>query len=288
MTDGKQAANPPENGPETAAAAAGAPGESQRLARAIARSGLCSRRDAEDWIRAGRVCVNGALVTGPALDVGPDDRVEVDGAPLAPPEPARLWRYHKPRGLVTTARDEKNRPTVFAALPREMPRVVSVGRLDVNSEGLLLLTNDGDLARRLELPRNGWIRRYRVRVRGRVDSARLESLQQGVTVEGVHYGPVEAVLERQQGSNAWIQMTLREGRNREIRRIMGHIGYTVNRLIRVAYGPFRLDSLPAGMVMEAPQSEIRKLLGLHRKSAWAKPAARRKPLRRPRPAGGGR
>ncbi|MCR9220551.1 MAG: rRNA pseudouridine synthase [Alphaproteobacteria bacterium] len=236
-------------------------GPRQRIAKAMARAGLCSRRDAERWIEAGRVQVNGRAIDSPALTVGPEDAVLVDGKPLPAPEPARLWRYHKPRGLVTSARDEQGRATVFDNLPDRLPRVVSIGRLDINSEGLLLLTNDGELARRLELPSTGWVRRYRVRVHGRVDADRLASLADGVTVEGVRYGPIRAELEAQQASNAWVTVSLQEGKNREVRRVMEHLGYTVNRLMRVAYGPFQLGRLNAGEVEEVSPRILREQLG---------------------------
>ena len=235
--------------------------ERQRIAKAIARAGLCSRRDAERWIEAGRVSLNGVVLKSPAVDVGPDDVVLVDGQPLPAPEPARLWRYHKPRGLVTTARDEQGRATVFDNLPQRLPRVVSVGRLDINSEGLLLLTNDGAVARRLELPSTGWVRRYRVRVHGTVDPKKLKSLSDGVTVEGVRYGPIRAEIENQQTSNAWLVVSIQEGKNREVRRVMEHLGYVVNRLIRVAYGPFQLGRLNAGEVEEVSPRVLREQLG---------------------------
>jgi 23S rRNA pseudouridine2605 synthase len=233
----------------------------ERLAKRLARAGLCSRREAERWIREGRVTVDGAVLTSPALTVTAANEVHVDGAALPAPEPARLWRYHKPRGLVTTHRDEQGRPTVFAALPKELPRVVSVGRLDVTAEGLLLLTNDGALARRLELPANGWLRRYKVRVHGDVDPARLAALAAGVTIDGVRYGPVRAQLERRQGSNAWLVMALAEGRNREVRHLVEHLGGVVTRLIRLSYGPFQLGNLPRGMVAEVPRKVLAEQLG---------------------------
>src|SRR5207248_4708041 len=192
----------------------------QRIAKVLARAGLCSRRDAERWIAEGRVTVDGTVLASPAVTVTADSQIRVDGKPLPEPDRARLWRYHKPAGLVTTHRDEKDRPTVFDALPAGLPRLVSIGRLDLNSEGLLLLTNDGGLARRLELPATGWLRRYKVRVHGMVDPARLAALGNGVRVEGIDYGPIRASLERQQGSNAWVALALREGKNREVRRVL--------------------------------------------------------------------
>lgn len=216
----------------------------------MARAGLCSRRDAERWIEAGRVSVNGQKLDSPACTVGPEDDVRVDGKPLPQQEPPRLFLYHKPAGLVTTARDEKGRPTVFGALPDGMPRVVSVGRLDLNTEGLLLLTNDGGLARYLELPATGWKRRYRVRAYGKITQTRLDKLAQGMTVDKVKYGPIEAELEKEQGDNCWIIISIREGKNREVRKIMEALGLKVNRLIRVAYGPFQLGHLPKGGIEE--------------------------------------
>jgi 23S rRNA pseudouridine2605 synthase len=236
---------------------------SERIAKVIARAGLCSRRDAERWIADGRVSVNGKTLSSPAFTVGPDDRILVDGKPLPITEAPRLFLYHKPAGLVTTARDEQNRPTVFANLPPHLPRVISVGRLDLNSEGLLLLTNDGGLARYLELPANAWKRRYRVRVHGAVKPALLAKLAQGITVDGVKYGPIEAKMERAQtGANVWLVVTLQEGKNREIRKVMTHLGLQVSRLIRTAYGPFELGELPPGSAREVPPEILKhKLAG---------------------------
>ncbi len=233
----------------------------QRIAKLIARAGLCSRRDAERWIAEGRVAVNGNVLKSAALSVGADDDIRVDGKPLPEAERPRLWRYHKPSGLVTTHRDERGRRTVFAALPAGLPRLVSVGRLDLNSEGLLLLTNDGALARRLELPATGWVRRYRVRVHGAVEPERLATLARGITIDGVAYGPIRATLDRQQGANAWLTLSLHEGRNREVRRVLDHLGYPVTRLIRVAYGPFQLGHLARGAIDEVPQKVLREQLG---------------------------
>jgi 23S rRNA pseudouridine2605 synthase len=234
---------------------------SERIAKVLARAGLCSRREAERWVAEGRVSVDGAVLTSPAVNIGAANEVRVDGAPLPEPERARLWRYHKPAGLVTTHRDERGRPTVFEALPKGLPRLVSVGRLDLNAEGLLLLTNDGTLARRLELPATGWLRRYRVRVHGLADPARLAGLDKGITIDGVAYGPIRAALERQRGSNAWVAVALREGKNREVRRVLEHLGYPVTRLIRVSYGPFQLGHLGRGEVDEVPRKVLAEQLG---------------------------
>jgi len=254
----------------------------ERIAKVIARAGICSRRDAEKLILEGRVKLDGVVITSPALNVTENNVVQVDEKPLTPPEAARLWRYHKPAGLVTTHRDEKGRATVFDALPKELPRLISVGRLDLNSEGLLLLTNDGELARRLELPANGWLRRYKVRVHGVVDPARLESLEKGVTIDGVSYGPIQAIFEGEQhASNAWLTVSLREGRNREVRKVMAHLGLAVTRLIRLAYGPFQLGNLPRGAIEEVPPRVMREQFGDEAKPGTA--TAEKKPERRTRP-----
>ena len=215
--------------------------DGERIARRMARAGLCSRREAERWIADGRVVVDGVVVTTPALRIGADARLTVDGALVEAPERTRLWRYHKPRGLICTSRDPQGRATVFDRLPADLPRVVTIGRLDLNSEGLLLLTNDGALARRLELPATGWLRRYRVRAFGRIDEAKLARLARGTTVGGVRYGPIDARLERAQGANAWLNVGLREGKNREVRHVMEHLGLTVSRLIRVRFGSQHLS-----------------------------------------------
>ncbi|MCX7643704.1 MAG: rRNA pseudouridine synthase, partial [Rhodobacteraceae bacterium] len=233
-----------------------------RIAKVLARRGVASRRAAEAMIAAGRVAVNGRVIDTPALTVAPSDRIEVDGRPVPEPEPPRLWLYHKPVGLVTTERDEKGRPTVFAALPPGMGRVVSVGRLDLNSEGLLLLTNDGEIKRRLELPSTGWLRKYRVRVNGTPTEAALDPLRRGITLGEEHFQPMEVTLDRQQGANAWLTVGIREGRNREVRRALEAVGLTVNRLIRISYGPFRLGALRPGEVEEVRPKVLRDQLGL--------------------------
>ena len=235
------------------------PGE--RIAKVMARAGLASRRQAEAWIAAGRVAVNGAVINSPALNVTAADRIAVDGQPLPRRERTRLFRYHKPRGLVTTNSDPEGRPTIFAALPKDLPRLISVGRLDINTEGLLLLTNDGGLARVLELPVTGWLRRYRVRALGRVMQPVLDRLRSGITVEGVHYGPIEATLDREQGANVWLTVGIREGKNREVRKVLETLDLKVNRLIRVAFGPFELGELDDGAVEEVKTEELRTQLG---------------------------
>ncbi len=233
-----------------------------RIAKVLARHGVASRREAERIIEAGRVAVNGKKIVSPALNVTDADRITVDGKPLEDRDPPRLWLYHKPAGLVTTTRDEKGRPTVFDALPETLPRVMSVGRLDLNSEGLLLLTNDGEIKRRLELPSTGWLRKYRVRVHGAPKDADFAPLRDGLTLDGERFRPMTVTLDRQQGRNAWVTVALREGRNREIRRAMEAIGLPVNRLIRISYGPFQLGNLKAGGVEEVRQKIVRDQLGL--------------------------
>ena len=236
----------------------------ERIAKVMARAGLCSRRDAEKWITAGRVKVNGAKLTTPAVVVVPTDEIVVDGERLPQADRTRVWRFHKPSGLVTTHKDEKGRTTVFEVLPPNLPRVVSVGRLDITSEGLLLLTNDGEIARALEHPSRGWVRRYRARVYGRPDAKLLDSIKDGVTVEGVHYGPIAASLDVAEGggkSNVWITLALSEGKNREVRKVLAHLGLTVTRLIRVAYGPFQLGNLEPGVLEEIPVHVVRQQLG---------------------------
>lgn len=233
----------------------------ERIAKVIARAGVCSRREAEDLIAQGRVEVDGVTLEEPGTRVLPHQRITVDGEPLASAEATRLWRYHKPKGLLTAARDPQGRPTIYDRLPPGLPRVMPIGRLDLNSEGLLLLTNDGELKRQLELPATAWVRRYRVRVFGRVDEKALAQLSQGIKIGDVAYGPIQARLDSQSGSNAWLTFRLREGKNREIRNICEHLGYKVNRLLRIAYGPFQLGALPEGGVEEVPPKVLRDQLG---------------------------
>jgi len=235
--------------------------EGERIAKVMARAGLCSRREAEAMVLAGRVTVNGQKLASPATNVTDRDFIKVDGNPLPSRERTRLFRYHKPRGLLTTKKDPQGRPTLFEQLPPELPRLISIGRLDLNSEGLLLLTNDGELARRLELPSSAWVRRYRVRVHGDVDQAQLASLARGIELEGVRYGPINASLDRKKGDNCWITMGLTEGKNREIRKICAHFGWPVSRLIRIAFGPFQLGHLERGAIEEVPAKVMREQLG---------------------------
>ena len=245
----------------------------ERIAKRLARAGLCSRRDAERWIAEGRVKVDGKVLETPACVVTDKNHIEVDGKPLPQADRTRIWRYHKPPEEMVTARDPEGRRTIFDSLPKGMPRVVTVGRLDYFSEGLLLLTNDGGIARKLELPANGWTRRYRARVHGTVDEARLADLAKGITIEGVHYGAIHASLDRQQRSNAWLDIALTEGKNREVRRVLAFLDLPVVRLIRVAFGPFHLGELERGMIDEIPMHAIESLLGLPkapRKAGWAK------------------
>ena len=235
----------------------------ERIAKTIARAGICSRRDAEKLIEQGLVSVNGTLITSPALNVSPEDIVTVRGKTLVAHEASRLWLYYKPLGLITSHRDEKERPTVFSALPKDLPRVISVGRLDLNTEGLLLLTNDGELARHMELPSTGWRRRYRARIYGPLTTDSIASLKRGVTVEGVKYGPVEIVPEKaeKQARNVWAMVSLTEGKNREIRKVLEYIDCRVSRLIRISYGPFQLGSLKPGELREVPRKVITEQVG---------------------------
>lgn len=242
-----------------------------RIAKVLARAGVASRRQSEKMIEAGLVTVNGKTITSPALNVTDADSISVDGKPLATAEPTRMWRYHKPLGLVTSDRDEKGRATVFDRLPNDLPRVMSVGRLDINSEGLLLLTNDGDLKRKLELPKTGWVRKYRVRVNGRPTDDMVAPLRKGITSDGERFQGMAVAIDRQQGANAWLTIGLREGKNREIRRAMEAIGLSVNRLIRVSYGPFQLGDLKPGEVEEIRPKTLRDQLGITRDAENATP-----------------
>lgn len=233
----------------------------ERLAKFMARSGVCSRRDAEELIKQKRVTVNGEIIDTPAFKVEGSEKILLDGEKLPEIEQTRLWLYHKPAGLLTTHKDTEARATVFDHLPAGLPRVISVGRLDLNSEGLLLLTNNGELSRKLELPENGWSRRYKVRVHGFVNKNKLADLAKGATVDGINYGPVKAELESQNGTNSWLIVTLNEGKNREVRKLMKSIGLEVARLIRLSYGPFQLGSLKKGEVREVLQKVLKEQLG---------------------------
>ena len=230
----------------------------ERIAKRMARAGLCSRREAEQWIKQGRVLIDGCKISSPAQNVDDTSIVEVDGRRLSENREIMLWRYHKPLGLIVTNNDPEGRRTIFETLPKSMPRVITIGRLDINSEGLLLLTNNGDIARFMEHPSTGWIRRYRVRVNGKVSESKLMKLGQGITVSGVRYGPISACLDRKQGANAWITIKLREGKNREIRNVMEYLGYKVTRLIRVSHGPFQLGNLEKGEVVKVSQKMVKE------------------------------
>jgi 23S rRNA pseudouridine2605 synthase len=259
--------------------------QGERIAKVMARVGLCSRREAEGWITAGRVSVNGVKIASPALNVAPSDKVVVDGKPLPGAERTRLFLYHKPGGLVTTSADPQGRPTIFDSLPKDLPRLISVGRLDLATEGLLLLTNDGGLARTLELPSTAWLRRYRVRAYGKVTQPQLDALRDGVTVDGIRYGPIDAQLDREQTSNVWIMFAIREGKNREVRNVLRHLGLQVARLIRVSFGPFQLGDLAEGDVAEVPTRILRDQLGEKLTKAagadFSAPIVEREPPRAP-------
>ena len=257
--------------------------DGERIAKVIARAGVCSRRDAEKLIVEGRIARDGKTLDTPAFKVRPGQRVTVDGEALPAAEPARLWRFHKPEGVVTAARDPEGRPTLYDRLPDSLPRVMPVGRLDISSEGLLLLTNDGELKRRLELPATGWMRRYRVRVKGEPDDALLEPLRKGITVDGERFQPMQVSLDKQQGANVWLTIGIREGRNREIRRALNSVGLDVNRLIRLSYGPFQLGDLARGGVEEIRPKILRDQLGITR-SQQDKPLEKAEPQRGARPA----
>jgi len=233
----------------------------ERIAKRMARAGLCSRREAEKWILDGRVRVNNKLLTTPAFTVSDRDKVEVDGKLISQKERTRLWLFHKPGGTVTTNQDPEGRKTIFELFPDDLPRLMSVGRLDINTEGLLLMTNDGGLSRVLELPSTGWLRRYRVRVHGRVKQEDLDQLHEGIAVEGILYGSIDAKIEHEQGTNAWLSVALREGKNREIKKVLGHLGLEVTRLIRISFGPFQLGDLPTGTVREIRSRMLRDQLG---------------------------
>ena len=245
--------------------------DGDRIAKVMARAGVASRRDCEKLIMEGRVKVNGTVLTTPAFKVTRKDEILFDDAPLAAKEPPRLWRYHKPEGLVTSHKDEKGRRSVFDNMPKHMPRVISVGRLDIASEGLLLMTNDGEIARALELPKTGFLRRYRARAFGFVTQEKLDTLKKGIKIDGIPTGPIEATLDKQQGSNVWVTVTIREGKNREVRRAMDSLGLEVNRLIRTSYGPFQLGNLPVGQVAEVPNDVLSEQIGHIVKIPYIKP-----------------
>ena len=239
--------------------------ETERIAKKLSRAGVCSRREAERWIAEGRIKVNNVILSTPATNVSEKDKILVDNIPLPKPSLTKIWRFHKPKGCLVTENDPKGRKTIFQILPKSLPRVISVGRLDYDSEGLLLLTNDGAISRKLELPSTGWLRKYKVRVHGIVDKSALLKIKDGIKLDNFKTGPIEAILEIQKGTNAWILIGIREGKNREIRRIMDHLGYPVNRLIRLSYGPFQLGNLKSGEVLEINKNVIKNQLGLMHK-----------------------
>src|SRR6516164_11729746 len=235
--------------------------DGERIAKVIARAGCASRREAEEWIAAGRVAVNGAVIHSPALNVSGHDRISIAGEPLPARERTRVFLYHKPRGLLTSHGDPRRRATIFQNLPKGLPRLISVGRLDFNTEGLLLLTNDGELARVLELPATGWLRRYRVRAHGTITQDQLDALRSGITISGIHYGAIDAAVDRVQGANLWLTFAIREGKNREVRTVLAHLGLDMTRLIRVSFGPFQLGELEEGEVEEVRTRVLREQLG---------------------------
>ena len=239
--------------------------ETERIAKKLSRAGVCSRREAERWIAEGRIKVNNVILSTPATNVSEKDKILVDNIPLPKPSLTKIWRFHKPKGCLVTENDPKGRKTIFQILPKSLPRVISVGRLDYDSEGLLLLTNDGAISRKLELPSTGWLRKYKVRVHGIVDKSALLKIKDGIKLDNFKTGPIEASLEIQKGTNAWILIGIREGKNREIRRIMDHLGYPVNRLIRLSYGPFQLGNLKSSEVSEINKNVIKNQLGLMHK-----------------------
>lgn len=259
----------------------------ERIAKYLARAGVCSRRDAEKLIEEGRVEVDGVRLTTPAFKVASGNVIRVNGAEVQKPEATRVWRYHKPQGLVTTAKDPEGRPTVFEKLPSDLPRVISVGRLDIASEGLLLLTNDGELARQLELPATGWLRRYRVRVRGKVHDGIISKLRSGIEVEGIKYGEINVTRDEQSsgGANQWLTIGLREGKNREIRRVLAAVDIEVSRLIRLSYGPFELADLPAAVVQEVPERVLKDQMGRGPKAELAEDGSIKRAPRPPKPGG---
>ena len=239
--------------------------ETERIAKKLSRAGVCSRREAERWIADGRIKVNNVILSTPATNVSEKDKILVDNIPLPKPSLTKIWRFHKPKGCLVTENDPKGRKTIFQILPKSLPRVITVGRLDYDSEGLLLLTNDGEISRKLELPSTGWLRKYKVRVHGIVDKSALLKIKDGIKLDNFKTGPIESSLEIQKGTNAWIIIGIREGKNREIRRIMDHLGYPVNRLIRLSYGPFQLGNLKSGEVLEINKNVIKNQLGLMHK-----------------------